>query len=352
MAGKYIYGIIDNSNKTSLGIAGVGGSDVYIMGHQGIGCVLSDYSGGELASMSKEKVVQSLLIHQLVVEHAMREDVVLPAKFGTILPTAEDVCDLLNRGYQQFLNALAWIGDKVEVEVAATWDIGQVLQEIGKEEEIVRARKGIAGKPEQHALAERIRLGQIVKASMDQRRDSFRERMIDFLKPVAIDVQSNALVCDEMVMNVAFLVDRARQEEFDSRVRQLDSLFQGKINFRIIGPLPSYSFATIEVTKLNPEKIEEAKQLLHLGEAISEPEVRRAYRHLAAEAHPDRKPGDELAKMRFAKLRLAADLIIAHCRSQAGSGGGLLINIRRLRDEELRQLSFAEGVAVAGALRG
>lgn len=336
MDGKYVYGIIRGSNEIGLDMPGVGGSSpVYTIAYQDFSCALSDYSGGEFTSMSKDEVVRCLLEHQVVVEHVMKEQTVLPAKFGTVLATSDEVQELLSRGRQQFVATLGWIHDKVEVEVAATWDTGQVLREISTEPEIMQARDVTASGPGQRSLEERIRLGQMVKASMDRRRDSYREQMISFLKPVAVDVQPNALVSDEMVMNVAFLVERANQEEFDSRVRQLNDLFHDQINFRIIGPLPPYSFATVEVTRPNPEKIEEARQLLGLGEVISEAEARRAYRHLAAETHPDRKPGDEMAKVQFAKLRQASDLLIAYCQGQAESGGSLLINIRRLKNEYL-----------------
>jgi len=336
MYDKYIYGIIDSSNENTWDIPGVDGSSpVDTIAYQDLSCVVSDYFGEEFGAMSKEEVVRGLLAHQVVVEHIMKKHTVLPVKFGTVLTTSDEVRDVLSQGRQQFVDALAWIGDKVEVEVAATWDTGQVLREISTEPEIVQARQAIVSKPEQQALVERIRLGQMVKASMDRRRDSHREQMISFLKPVAVDIQPNALVSDEMVMNVAFLVERANQEEFDSRVRQLNDLFQDQINFRIIGPLPPYSFATVEVTRPDPEKIEEARHLLGLGENISEAEVRRAYRHLAAETHPDRKPGDEMAKVRFAKLRQASDLLIAYCQGQAESGGSLLIKIRRLKNEYL-----------------
>lgn len=336
MYDKYIYGIIDGTNDTALGITGLGGvGSVCTRSHRGVACVFSHYFGIEFSSMSKEEVVRGLLAHQVVVEHVMKKHTVLPVKFGTVLATPDEVQELLSRGRQQFVDTLGWIHDKVEVEVAATWDTEQVLREISTEPEIMRARDVTASGPGQRSLEERIRLGQMVKASMDRRRDSHRERMISFLKPVAVDVQPNALVSDEMVMNVAFLVERANQEEFDGRVRQLNDLFHDQINFRIIGPLPPYSFATVEVTRLSPEKIEEAKQLLGLGENISEAEVRRAYRHLAAETHPDRKPGDEMANVQFAKLRQASDLLIAYCQGQAESGGSLLINIRRLKNEYL-----------------
>jgi hypothetical protein len=353
MGGKYIYGIITDSDETALDIAGLGGSSqVYTIARKDLSCVVSDYSGREFGSMSKEEVVQCLLAHQVVVEYVVREHTVLPVKFGTILATCDELRNLLAQGHSQFVDALAWIQDKVEVEVAATWDVGQVLQEISTEPGIVQIKGAIGSRTEQPTMEERIYLGQMVKQSMERRRDNYRERMISFLRPLAVEVQPSALLSDQMVMNVAFLVQKASQEEFDSHVRELNNLFHDQIDFRIIGPLPPYSFATVEVTRLSPEKIEEARQLLYLGEVLSEPEVRKAYRHLAAEIHPDRRPGDELAKTQFARLRQASDLLIAYCRGQAEAGGSLLINIRRLREKEVEHLHFAEIGGVAGAADG
>ncbi len=347
MDGKYLYGIIKNGENATLDITGLGrSSPVRMMAYRGLDCVLSDYSGGEFSSMPKEEVVRCLLAHQVVVEHVMRKHTVLPVKFGTVLATSDEVQELLSQGRQQFAGALTWIADKVEVEVAATWDIAKVIREISTEPDIVCAREAIINGAGQQTIEERIHLGQMVKAAMDKRRDSYREQMISFLQPVAVDVQPNVLASDQMVMNVAFLVEKAGQKEFDSRVRQLNDLFHDRIDFRIVGPLPPYSFATVEVARLSLEKIKEAKHLLHLGNVISEPEVRKGYRHTAAEIHPDRNPGNELAKMQFAKVRQAADLLISYCRGRAESGGNFFINIRRQRTEEVQHFHRAEFVAV------
>lgn len=305
MYGKYIYGIIIGGGNATLGVRGVGGASlVYTIAHQGLSCVVSNYSGKKFSSMSKGELAQCLLAHQAVVEKVMKRHTVLPVKFGTVLATSDEVCDLLSQGYSQFSLTLLWMQDKVEVEVAATWDREQ--------------------------------------ASMGQRRDSYLERIIGFLKPVSIEVQPNAPASDEMVMSVAFLVEGANLEVFDSRVRQLNDLFYNQINLHIIGPLPPYSFATVEVAKPSPEKMEEARQFLGLGEVISELEVRKAYRHLVAETHPDRRSGGELTKTRSAELRRASDLLIAHCRGQAESGGSFLINIRRSRSDEIQPPHLVE----------
>lgn len=342
MHGKYIYGIIDSGHENELGIYGLDSfSHVYTIAHQNLGCIVSNYSGKEFSRLAKEEVVRCLLAHQVVVEHVMREHTVLPVKFGTVLTTSDEMRRLLSQGYSQFVDALAWLQDKVEIEVAATWNTKQTLQEISIEPKILCARKALIDQG-QPSLQEQIQLGQMVKASMDRRRSRYREQMLNFLMSLAVDLQPNALVSDEMVMNVAFLVERANQEEFDSCVKQLDDLFGNQINFRIIGPLPPYSFATVDVTRPDLEKIEEARQLLHLGNTFSESDVRKAYRHLAAESYPDYSAGNELAKTQFTKLRQASELLSAYCQGYGQSDASFLINIRRSGGEEVQHFSFAE----------
>jgi len=328
---------------------------VYAITHQDLSCVLSDYGGDAFGALSKEELVRRLLAHQRVVERVMQDHTVLPVKFGTVLNSSQEVLGLLAQGHSGFVDTLAAIQDKVEIEVAATWDTSRVLQEISKEEEVVRAREAITHKG-QPTVEERVQLGQVVKACMDRRRDSYRERMIDFLKPLSVDLVPNALVSDQMVMNVAFLLEKTEQEEFDSHVRQLNSLFHDQIDFRIVGPLPLYTFATVEVTKPTPEKIEEARQLLHLGDVISEAEIRKAYRRLAAQEQRSLSPEDELAKDQsiIAKLRQASELLLRYCRARSEAQRGerrhalakldsclFAIDIKRLRSDEVEPARFS-----------
>lgn len=344
MDGKYIYGIIKTgTGNCASGITGVAASSpVHLISHKDLSCVLSDYSGAEFGSVSREEVFRRLVAHQTVVEHVMKKYAVLPVKFGTLLTTTEEVRQLLAQGYSQFVEALAWFHDKVELEVAATWDMQQVLREISSTEEIIKAREATVKTGRQQTVEQRIRLGQMVKGSVDRYRENYRERMISFLKPTVIDAQSNILVSDELVMNVAFLVEKVRLQEFNNRVSELNDLFHNQFNFRLIGPMPPYSFTTIEVTRLNQQVLEEARQLLCMDGTISESGVRKAYRHLAAETHPDCQNGDTLAKAKFIKLRRAAELLIDYCRKQSESDNGLLINIKCSRVEDIQHFHFAE----------
>ena len=356
MENRYIYGII-TGNETSFNISGVDNSTpVYTIADQDVSCVLSDYGGEAFGALSKEELVRRLLAHQRVVEWVMQDHTVLPVKFGTLLNSSQEVLGLLTQGHSGFVDTLAAIQDKVEIEVAAAWDTSEALQEMSKEEDVVRVKESITHKGEP-TVEDRVHLGQVVKACMDRRRDSYRERMIDFLKPLSVDVAPNAMVSDQMVMNVAFLVDRARQQEFDEGVNQLDNLFQNEITFRVIGPLPPYSFNTVEITRLTPQQVEEARGTLHLGDAISEGEIRKAYRRLAAEEQRSLRPEDKPAKDQFviAKLRQASELLLRYCRAQKGEGRDTLANVekclfaiemKRSRSDEVEPARFSSSERV------
>ncbi len=324
MARKYVYGIIPTSKSQTFGLSGFPPrpEEVYTVVYRGLGCVVSNYLGEDFASLSREDLVRCLMAHQEVVERVMKDYPILPVKFGTLVAGDSFVQRLIEQGHRRFAEALTRLDGTVEMEVAATWDLKRVLEEIGREEEIATMKQALANRPPAEVLEQQIRAGRIVKEFLDRRRDEYQQRMVESLKATAVDVQPNALVADEMVMNVAFLIARAREEEFDKQVGELDRLFDDRINFRVIGPLPAYSFSTVELVRPSAEKIEEARRLLGLGTEVSEADVKEAYRRLAAKTHPDAHPDDGQGGERFTRVREAFALLTAYCRGQNQAGDG------------------------------
>jgi hypothetical protein len=322
MARKYVYGIIPTTESLTFGASGFPPQpeQVYTVVYRGLGCVMSNYLGEDFASLGRESLVRCLMAHQVVVERVMKGYPILPVKFGTLVDGDSRVQRLIEQGHRQFARALTVLDGKVEMEVAATWDLKRVLEEIGREEEILRLKKAVANRPSTEILEEQIRAGRIVKEFLDRRRDEYQQRMVESLRAMALDLKPNALIADEMVMNVAFLIQREREEEFDKRVEELDRLFDDRISFRVIGPLPPYSFSTVELIRPSADKIEEARRLLGLGNEVSEADVKEAYRRLAARTHPDAHPDDGQGGERFTRVREAFALLTAYCRGQNQTG--------------------------------
>lgn len=92
---------------------------------------------------------------------------------------------------------------------------------------------------------------------------------------------------DEMVANSAFLINRNKYKKFEQAIDQLDEEYKGLLKFKLVGPLPCYSFYTIEVKELNSEYVLKAKTELGLREETSESEIKKAYLEKAKSIHPD-----------------------------------------------------------------
>ena len=78
-----------------------------------------------------------------------------------------------------------------------------------------------------------------------------------------------------MICNIAFLIAKDKKEEFELALEQLDKEYTGLINFKLVGPLPPYSFATFEIKKLTPAEIAYAKAFLGLSGTPVPEEVSR-----------------------------------------------------------------------------
>ena len=65
---------------------------------------------------------------------------------------------------------------------------------------------------------------------------------------------------DRMVANLALLLPKPASDALDRRLAELDEEFGSRLNFRCVGPLPPYSFATVEVNPPSFEAIDRARR--------------------------------------------------------------------------------------------
>ena len=67
------------------------------------------------------------------------------------------------------------------------------------------------------------------------------------LRPKCIDLRKNKIMGDNMVLNGAFLVDRAHEIEFDDHIEELNRKYDDALKFRYVGPLAPFNFAELVI---------------------------------------------------------------------------------------------------------
>lgn len=342
--GIHLYGIFFCAEEHPLGCRGLKDGEVYSVGRCGIAVAVSHLPSSAFTTRTREELLRGVVAHQRVLEEIMLHHTVLPVKFGTILQEEAEVRLALEQGKRPLAEALEAMQGKVEVEVVATWNLEAIFQSIAAEPSIARLKQEIAQRGDQETTQDRIELGRLVKAALEARRVAYQREMLPLLQEAALELQLNPrLGQDSVVINAALLLDGAGSEGLERCIQALDQRYEGRLSFRCVGPLPPYSFATVEVMKLSFEELEEARLLLRLPRGFGLPQLKASFRHRAHGLHPDTSP-ERLAPPEFPRLVEAYHLLEGHCLSHPegwrGNGAAFQVQVRRASSTEPQPLTM------------
>lgn len=250
---KYLYCIIKCSEERSFpGTPAIGGrgDEVHTVVFGDLACVVSDSP-----DLRYDITRANLLAHEKVIEGVMQEFTVLPIRFGTVTrlgrgSAVDEIRHRLLRGrLAEFHKLHQELDGKVELSLKALWrNEDAIYREIVAENgEIRRQRDRLLGRSAEAIHYDRIRLGEMVKAALDAKRDREAQMLLARFRPLVDRVRENKTVMDRMVLNAAFLVAKEREQECDDLVRRLDEEVGERMVLKYSGPNPPFNFCEIMV---------------------------------------------------------------------------------------------------------
>lgn len=318
--GKYIYGFVSTNEPKNLGSIGIDQGEVYTLPYQDIAAIVSHLPYTQFDSLPRETLLRNLTIYQSVLEEVIKYQNIIPVKFGTVVEGDDTIRRVMEKGYDQIHANLRETENKIELDVVALWaDLDTVLKETGEEEEIKELKEKAASEPDNKLFEIKIKVGKRVKELLDNKRETYRAEILEGLLKTAEEHRFHDLMDDSIIMNVAFLIQKDREHTLDEQIAELDRAYENRVNFRIIGPLPPYSFRTFEIKRVDYAEIDEARRTLGLEEETTIQEIREAYWQLTKKFHPDKLSGELNAPKRFEKISNAYKLVNEYCKEDSCS---------------------------------
>jgi len=210
----------------------------------GIGALTSEVPDAPLEAGRDE-----LMTHARVLERALEHGAVLPMQFGVVLPDDDAIREQLLAPHKPELEAqLQEMDGKGELNVKAIYDEPAILREVlAEDSEIASLRKTIQSQPEDATYYERIRLGELVAAALEAKRERDEHLIITQLAPAAVAMEVAGPIHERMVVNASFLVEEERVQEFEDLLEDLAAEQHPRIGFKLTGPLPPHSFVELSV---------------------------------------------------------------------------------------------------------
>jgi hypothetical protein len=314
---KHLYGVIGAPEHSKFGPLRVGNreDEVCSVTYKELSAIVSNTSFIDYRTMTKESILQHLLDHQRVIERVMDSYATIPFKFGSLARNEKEVKQILAQGHSPFKSLLPWVRERVEFELVATWDREKVFKALYEEESEIRSlQEMVERKSERDAFLEKIKLGKLVHQSLTGKKFHFKDKILSQLKGCPESQCDHDVMDDLMILNMAFLLRKEMESEVHRRVQYLDQTFLGEVFFKLIGPLPLYSFRCIEIEWADAKDVRESLSLLGLREDTSLDDLKSAYYQKAQSLHPD-KMGDPLnSPLEFEKVAKAYRLLKRYYR--------------------------------------
>ena len=312
--GIYIYGIVPNFYGTTQ-FQSLANSGVYAVTYENISAIVSDQERAHLDFTDRESLARTLVHHQQTIEDLMAKgfNMIIPMKLGTIVNSRKEVSDILARGHEIIINTLTKIEYLTEIDLVVTWaDFSSLLKGIAELPAIQSIKNDMMKENGIVAMTDQVKMGLIIHDIVNKQNKAIESKIQEALAPFSLDKKLHEVMNDEMVTNAAFLINRNKQADFEHAIDQLDELFSGSLNFKLVGPLPCYSFQTLEVRNLNPEQIIKAGKTLGVKEKTNETEIKKAYLEKAKLHHPDNNSQDTPSNGDFNAIRNAYNTLVEY----------------------------------------
>jgi Gas vesicle synthesis protein GvpL/GvpF len=235
----YVYGIMRAPEARDAAARG----EVALVEHAGLAALVSETPDAGLR-LRRENV----MAHSDVLQAAFEHGPVLPLRFGTVLAGRDVVAaQFLDARAEALRLRLEALEGKAELQVKATYSEEPLLRSILSQDARLAAVVGrIQQLPPAATHFERIRIGEAISAAIATRRARDGDGLMAGLRPLAVAVSVAEPHHERAMLNAAFLVERSVLQRFDKAVESASDRHAGEVEFKLIGPMPPYSFADHE----------------------------------------------------------------------------------------------------------
>ena len=247
--GKYIYAIINAKEPTGFESVGIGGrgDKVYTIHYDDLAAVVSP------SPVVKYPVMRDhVMAHQKVLEEVLQRYTLLPVRFCTIANEEEAIIERVLKGrYSEFIDLLREMEGKIEHGVRAFWtDMNAIFLEIIEKNKEIKVLKEalLSEKSEQRKYAGSIKVGQMVKKALEEKKKKEADELLEILRALSLDYRENRVLGDMNLLNAAFLIAKERDQEFDRKIEELEKVYGERKKLKYIGPVPPCNFVEVRVT--------------------------------------------------------------------------------------------------------
>ena len=241
--GRYLYAIIEGSESHTYDAIGINEELVYVISNGRISAVVSNDDNEKIRPERRH-----LAAHQKVLKRLMEDTTPLPMSFGIIADGPKAIQQILSRYNKDFLAELHRVSGKVEMGLRVTWDVPNIFDYfVTTHPELRSARDTYFGTQREPSQEDKIELGRMFDRMHNEDREAHTEKIEEALSRYCSEIKRGNYRSEAEIMNLACLVGREAQEQFEQGIMEAANLFDNNFAFDFNGPWAPHNFVEIDI---------------------------------------------------------------------------------------------------------
>ena len=239
--GIYVYGILPADVELAEETPGVGDppGQVRVVRSDGLAALVSDVDTSRPLGSP-----QDLVAHQQIVDATAAEVPVLPARFGAVMSSEEEVAEeLLDTNHDEFDDALEELEGRAQFVVKGRYVEQAILTEVLSDNRQAARLAGKLQNADRDATRDaRIKLGEIINVAISAKRRKDVRILGDAMEGHCVASVVREPTHELDAVHVAFLVETDGESEMEQAVEDLARDWDGRIDVHLHGPMAAYDF--------------------------------------------------------------------------------------------------------------
>ncbi len=244
--GKLIYALTDfgeGSDEHVYKVKGIGDTPVYSISTGDVTAVVSDIHSPKVRPERR-----NLMAHRAVLAHLLTLGSVLPMRFGVVAANADAVRALLGANREAIAEQLHRVRDRIEMGLRVSWDVANIYEYfVGMHPLLREARDRLLAQGDNAARDEKIEVGRLFDRLVNEAREQYTEQVTEVMRNYCEEVTASPIKKDKEVMNLACLIERNAQSDFERGVFEASKLFNNDYLFDYNGPWAPHNFVDLDL---------------------------------------------------------------------------------------------------------
>ncbi|WP_421708287.1 GvpL/GvpF family gas vesicle protein [Algihabitans sp.] len=245
--GQYLYCVIAGNEPLTFDVDGIGGAGdkVYSLPFDGLSAVVSASPEAEYDGTRR-----NLTAHMRVLETVMADHTIVPIRFGSVAPTPDAVNETLLKPQRDTIRTvLSELEGRAEMGLKVFWMEGVLYAEVlAVRPDIAQLRDALMGRSPDESYYERVKIGELLESAVTEKRSREAEELLNYIAPLAHRIKRLDALGEQMVLNVALLLDRSKIEALEETIAKLDGVHAERLLFKLVGPTAPYNFVDLMPT--------------------------------------------------------------------------------------------------------